>query len=158
MNTGELFILSRRLMKVAEDHLPMGPQGGANTSTRLILFDVATNSGTSISEIVVRTGFPQSLVSGTVARLKEIGVVDSEADPADRRRTLVTVTPMASDRARTNPASAVPVERTLADAMPGAGADEVAEVVAALELLARHLIPDALGRFREPAATPEEAR
>src|SRR5580698_1374146 len=99
MNTGELFILSRRLMKVAEDHLPTGPRA-ANTSTRLILIDVAANSGTSISEIVLRTGFPQSLVSSTVARLKEIGVVDSHADPADRRRTLVTVTPMAADRAR----------------------------------------------------------
>jgi DNA-binding MarR family transcriptional regulator len=144
MNTGELFILSRRLMKVAEDHLPVGPKGGANTSTRLILLDVVANSGTSISEIVARTGFPQSLVSSTVANLKQIGVLDSEADPADRRRTLVTVTSMANDRARNSPAAAAPVDQTLADAMPGAGADEVAEVVEALELLARHLMPNLL--------------
>ena len=158
MNTGELFILSRRLMKVAEDHLPMGPKGWANTSTRLILIDVAANSGTSISEIVVRTGFPQSLVSSTVARLKEIGVVDSQPDPADRRRTLVTVTPMANDRARNNPAAAAPMERTLADAMPGASAHEVAEVVAALELLARHLMPNDLDELPDPVAVKEEAR
>jgi DNA-binding MarR family transcriptional regulator len=158
MNTGELFILSRCLMKVAEDHLPLGPQGGANTTTRLILFDVAANSGTSISEIVARTGFPQSLVSSTVAKLKEIGVVDAGADPVDRRRTLVTVTPMANHRARTNPAAAAPMERTLTDAMPGASAHEVAEVVGALELLARHLMPDALDGPRGPVATTEGAR
>src|SRR5580692_7622023 len=142
MNTGELFILGRRLMKVAEDHLPMGPKGRVNTTSRLILIDVAANSGTSISEIVHRTGFPQSLVSSTVAKLKEIGVVDTRADTTDRRRTLVTVTPMANDRARNNPASAAPMERTLADAMLGASAHEVAQVVAALEVLARHLIPN----------------
>jgi DNA-binding MarR family transcriptional regulator len=164
MNTGELFILSRRLMKVAEDHLPLGPKGGANTSTRLILIDVAANSGTSISEIVVRTGFPQSLVSSTVAKLKEIGVVDSAADPVDRRRTLVTVTPMANDRARNNPAAAAPLERTLADAMPGASVADLAQVVAALELLARHLIPNVLDEMphvpdepRNHVATKEEA-
>src|SRR5580704_9418689 len=158
MNTGELFVLGRRLMKVAEDHLPMGPKRWANTSTRLILIDVAANSGTSISEIVVRTGYPQSLVSSTVAKLKEIGVVDTEADPVDRRRTLVTVTPMANDRARNNPAAAAPLERTLADAMPGASADEVAGVAAALELLARHLMPNVLDQLRDPAATTELAR
>jgi DNA-binding MarR family transcriptional regulator len=157
MNTGELFILSRRLMKVAEDHLPMGPAGGANTSTRLILVDVVANPGTSISEIVVRTGFPQSLVSSTVAKLRDIGVVDSQADPADRRRTLVTVTPMAGDLARNNPAAAAPVERTLADAMPGASGHQVEEVVAALELLARHLLPNVLDEVRDPVATKGEA-
>jgi DNA-binding MarR family transcriptional regulator len=158
MNTGELFILSRRLMKVAEDHLPMGPKGGANTSTRLILIDIGANPRTSISQIVVRTGFPQSLVSSTVAKLKTIGVVDTEVDPVDRRRTLVTVTPMANDRARNNPAAAAPVERTIADAMLGASAQEVAEVVAALELLARHLMLDVLDDLRDPVATKEEAR
>jgi DNA-binding MarR family transcriptional regulator len=157
MNTGELFILSRRLMKVAEDHLPMGP-GAANTSTRLILIDVAANSGTSISEIVLRTGFPQSLVSSTVAKLKEIGVVDSHADPVDRRRTLVTITPMAGDRARTNPAAAAPVERTLADAMPGVSAHEVSEVVAALELLARHLMPTDHDELGDRVAAKGEAQ
>ncbi len=157
MNTGELFTLSRRLMKVAEDHLPMGPRA-ANTSTRLILIDVAANSGTSISEIVLRTGFPQSLVSSTVAKLKEIGVVDSQPDPVDRRRTLVTITPMAGERARTNPAAAAPVERTLADAMPGASAHEVSEVVAALELLARHLMPTVHDERRDPVATKEKAQ
>jgi DNA-binding MarR family transcriptional regulator len=158
MNTGELFLLSRRLMKVAEDHLPMGPNGSANTSTRLILIDVAANAGTSISEIVVRTGFPQSLVSSTVAKLKEIGVVDSKADPADRRRTLVTITPMANERARNNPAAAAPVERTLAAAMPGASPHEVVEVVAALELLTRHLMPNAVYDPQHQVATMEGAQ
>jgi hypothetical protein len=65
---------------------------------------------------------------------------------------------MANDRARNNPAAAAPVERTLADAMPGASADEVAGVAAALELLARHLMPNVLDQLRDPAATTELAR
>jgi DNA-binding MarR family transcriptional regulator len=92
-----------------------------------------------------------------VAKLKEIGVVDRKADPLDRRRTLVTVTPMANARARNNPAAAAPVERTLADVMPGASADQVAEVAAALELLARHLMPSLLDELRDHVATKEEA-
>ncbi len=47
----------------------------------------------SISEITERTGFPQSLVSTAVAKLRDVGVVETEPDPTNRRRTLVRAAP-----------------------------------------------------------------
>jgi DNA-binding MarR family transcriptional regulator len=50
---------------------------------------------TACLPIKVRTGFAQSHVSESVARLKERGLIATSADPADRRRTRVTLSEVA---------------------------------------------------------------
>ena len=85
-----LFLLGRKLMQIAERGLP---QGKTATSLRLIFVDVAYHPNSSITEITKRTGFPQSLVSTAVARLRDMGLLESGPDPLDRRRTLVRTTP-----------------------------------------------------------------
>src|SRR3569833_3284352 len=47
------------------------------------------NPGSPVSEIKARTGFAQSHVSESVARLKERGLAETSPEPADRRRTRV---------------------------------------------------------------------
>src|SRR5580658_1344034 len=89
MNPMSLFLLGRKLMKMAESALP---QGKSTTSLRLVYVDVAYHQNSSITEITERTGYPQSLVSTAVARLRESG-----PDPLDRRRTLVHTTPGIND-------------------------------------------------------------
>ena len=64
--------------------LPKGPS--------LVLKDVFGHPGAAITEIAERTVLPQSYVSESVARLREQGVVATRFDPADRRRTLATLT------------------------------------------------------------------
>jgi DNA-binding MarR family transcriptional regulator len=134
-----LFLLGRKLMQMAEGSLP---QGTIATSARLVLTDVAYHPGSSITEITERIGFPQSLVSASVVKLRELGVVETQTDPSDRRRTLVRPLPAALQakvRAR-----AVSAEEVLAKELPPGQQGQAAEAAAALTLLARLLTPEAL--------------
>lgn len=110
------------------------PRGKLASGVRLVAVDVGYHPGSSISEITERTGFPQSHVSASVARLRDLGVLETEVDPADRRRTLVRMTPAATERAAK--VSSAPLEEVLAPALTGCQPSEMAEVVEALELVA----------------------
>jgi DNA-binding MarR family transcriptional regulator len=132
-----LFLLGRKLMQVAESALP---RGGAATSVRLVVIDVAYHPNSSISEITERTGFPQSLVSAAVARLREFGVLETGPDPSDRRRTLVRTTPALREIGQQ--AGQFSIEAVLASWLTPEQQGELPEAVAALDLLARLLTPE----------------
>ncbi len=138
MNSTDLFLLGRRLMALAEEGLP---GQGLNSSVRLVLIDIGANPGSSISEITARTGYPQSHVSTSVTQLREYGAVRTEVDPRDRRRTLVWIVPEAVKRARSRVLSTA--DGAIARALGTPTATELAEVMAALDLLAERLEPSA---------------
>ncbi len=123
-------------MKLAEEGLP---GQGVNNSARLVLLDIGANPGSSISEITARTGFPQSHVSTSVIKLRQFGVVRTEIDPRDRRRTLVWVVPNAIQRAHSRILSTA--DAAIAQALGHPPAAEVTEVMAALEMVAERLGP-----------------
>jgi len=147
MQSTDLFVLGRQLMKLAEEGLPAG---GLNHGVRLVLLDVGANPGTSISGIVARTGYPQSQVSTAVGKLRELGAVRTEADPADRRRTLVWIVPSAVKRARDRVISSA--DAAIARALDGAGEQDVAEVIGALEMLATRFDRAGVPRITEEAS------
>jgi len=131
-----LFLLGRKLMQIAEQALPEGPA----TSVRLIFADVAYHPDSSITEITERTGFPQSLVSTAVAKLREAGFLESGPDPLDRRRTLVRTTPALNSVAEgLTPMS---VDDILAKELALDDQEQVPDALAALGLLARLLTPE----------------
>lgn len=138
MNAVELYLLGRKLMKIAEEALPKPPSGGPPTSVRMIVIDIGEHPDSSIGEITTRTGFPQSHVSASVARLRELGALTTWADPRDRRRTLVRLSPAVRQRAER---VSVPVDDQLAAAMPGDDADALRKVIDALETLSSQLAP-----------------
>jgi len=140
MNATELFLLGRKLMDLAESALPRGVIG---TSVRLVLIDIAYHPGSSISEITERTGFPQSHVSQSVAKLRELGVLETSVDPSDRRRTLVRPTPLMRQR-RARVGAATPLEGILVAQLAESQQDRVDEAAAAIELLAGLLTPEVL--------------
>ncbi|NUW31974.1 MarR family transcriptional regulator [Nonomuraea sp. SMC257] len=149
MNAVDLFLLGRTLMKIGEEAMPTEGIGPQTTSVRTVLIvvsDVRGHPETSVSEIVARTGLPQSAVSGAVARLREAGAVVTEPDARDRRRTVIRHAPQISERVAA--ARSAPVEDALAAALGGADAGAVAEVTALLEALAARLGPDALTRLK----------
>lgn len=116
------------------------------TSVRSVLIDVCEHPNTSIGEITARTGFPQSHVSASVARLREERAVVTVVDSSDRRRTLVGPSPEALPApTRSDPA---PVGRVLMAVLATDDAGALAEVISALETLARRLTPEALARIR----------
>jgi Winged helix DNA-binding domain len=102
--------------------LPAGPS--------LVLRDVFAHPGSSITDITGRTGLPQSYVSESVARLRGQGLLETSADAADGRRTLVRVS---AGHPRTVAAKgSAPVDGALAAALGEPdGGPVVAEIVAA---------------------------
>lgn len=123
-------------MKLAEQGLP---GKGVNNSARLVLIDIGAHPGSSISEITTRTGYPQSHVSTSVSRLREFGAVRTEADPRDRRRTLVWIVPEAVERARSRVISTV--DDAIGKALGNPSAAGLSEVIGALEMLAERFEP-----------------
>jgi DNA-binding MarR family transcriptional regulator len=148
----ELFLLGRKLMKLGEEAIPPSPRtaGAMSTSVRLVMADIAYHPGSSVSEITERTGFPQSLVSLSVARLRDFGAVLTEPDPADRRRTLVRPAASVVRKAGTQH-SAAPVDETIAKAIGAEAQDRLPDALAALELLGQLIIPEVYGLGPEPA-------
>ncbi len=102
-----------------------------------VVSDVYRHPGSSVQDIRIRTGFAQSHVSTSVARLRERGLLDAEPDPADGRRTLLSVSALARDYVRAR--AARPAEPLLAAALPDpAQARRAAEL---LDELAALLLP-----------------
>ena len=136
MNPMSLFLLGRRLMQIAEGALPGGRKG---TSLRLIFADIAYHPNSSITEITARTGFPQSLVSTAVARLRQRGGRE-RPDSLDRRRTLVRASPAVkgiNDRL-----AQISIDDLVAQELSNEGEGELDDVIAAINLLSRLLTPE----------------
>jgi DNA-binding MarR family transcriptional regulator len=152
VNAFELFLLGRKLMKLGEEAIPRSKAdaGGTATSLRLVMADVAYHPGSSVSEITERTGFPQSLVSLSVARLRDLGFVVTAPDPADRRRTLVRPVEGALRQGARH--AAATVDQTIAKAIGTDAQDRLPEALAALELLGQLVVPEV-----HPLARPEPA-
>ena len=141
MNGLELFLLGRKLMKLGEEAIPRSGFHRMPTSVRSVMVDAYEHPGSSVSEITARTGFPQSHVSASVNRLREAGALITITDPADRRRTLVSPNPEVRRGVPSMPWE--PLDAVLARAIGTGDPGQAAEAVAALELLARLLMPDA---------------
>jgi DNA-binding MarR family transcriptional regulator len=144
MNALDLIVLGRQLTKVGEEVLRGSKAQAMPTGPSLVLRDVFAHPDSSISDVTARTGLPQSYVSESVARLRDQGIVETSADPADGRRTLVRVT---AEHPRTVAAKgSVPVDAALAAAL-GHPAD-AGEIIATLAALAERLRPASPGPIR----------
>ncbi|MEU5259847.1 MarR family transcriptional regulator [Amycolatopsis sp. NPDC021455] len=130
MNAFELYQLGRRLMKIGVRAMPDDEFGRLRGSTRAIVSDIFDNPGSSISEVTARVELPQSQVSACVAQLRENDVVETVADPADGRRTLVRPTEAALRRTRSRP----PAE--IDGALAAAVGDDPARLARARQALA----------------------
>jgi DNA-binding MarR family transcriptional regulator len=153
MTVGELFRLARLLREVAivaarEPDEPPVPPGLV-----AIVDDVSHHEGTSVGEVAARTGLAQSLVSKTIARLRDAGVVDVSVDPSDRRRTRIAITETArlqifatrGDRSVTS---------ALHDHFPGLSGERIAEVEKLLDRLASALQDEPARTSTQPPPPP----
>ncbi len=137
MDALDLFQLGRWLTRLGEE--AMRPFGGSPSrpGRRLVLIDVLAFPDSSVGEIAARTGLPQSYVSGMVAKLCDVGILETRADPADRRRTLV--------KGRGSKPNAVvgfgpvPVDGLLVEALGDSPPGSAAELISALGEIAERL-------------------
>jgi DNA-binding MarR family transcriptional regulator len=137
MNALDLFQLGRWFTKIGEES--MRPSGAPVTppGVRLILMDAFASADSSIGEIAARTGLPQSYVSESVSRMRDLGAFETRADPSDGRRTLVRVSgsiPRVVARM-----GAVSVDGALTEALGEMDATTAANLIAALDTFAARL-------------------
>jgi DNA-binding MarR family transcriptional regulator len=146
MDALDLIILGRQLARIGEramrdgNHHDNGPGdlGAALPAGALIVMrDVLTHPGSSISDITARTGLPQSHVSESVNKLRVKGITEINADPADRRRTLVRLTATSQDQVARH--SARNADNLLRAALGDVPDDSAHQIIAMLNGLARRL-------------------
>lgn len=100
MNALDLIVLGRQLTRLGEramregelEDAPNGLGAALPAGALIVMRDVLAHPGSSITDITARTGLPQSYVSESVNKLRVKGIAETNADPSDRRRTLVTLT------------------------------------------------------------------
>jgi DNA-binding transcriptional ArsR family regulator len=93
VNTADLHRLARVLRDIALSATSIPGAQPVSAGTTAIVDDVSRNPSSAIGDIADRTGLAQSLVSKTVAKLRERGLLTTHQDPRDARRTLVSVAP-----------------------------------------------------------------
>jgi DNA-binding MarR family transcriptional regulator len=93
MDAGQLHRLGRRLLAISRAATGSPRDPPTTAGEEAVLGDVLVHSGSTVRGIAERTGFVQSHVSASVAKLFERGLVTTLTDPADRRRTLVDASP-----------------------------------------------------------------
>ena len=155
MDALDLFQLGRRLTKLGEE--AMRPFGGSPSrpGRRLVLIDALAFPDSSVGEIATRTGLPQSYVSGMVAKLRDLGILETRAAPADRRRTLVK-----GSGSKPNAVvgfGAVRVDALLVEALGDSPPGSAVELVSALGEIAARL-RGAAGRKDTPSAPRQSDR
>jgi DNA-binding MarR family transcriptional regulator len=153
MDALDLIILGRQLARIGEramrggeldddGHTALGlplPAGAL-----IVMRDVLAHPGSSISDITARTGLPQSHVSESVNKLRIKGIAEINADPADRRRTLVRLTAAHVDQVAAY--SARDADGLLRIALRGLADDSAQRVIA--------MLSDVAGRLRTEPALP----
>jgi DNA-binding MarR family transcriptional regulator len=92
VDSGQLHRLGRRLIELSRAATSDSGDQALTPAEAAIVEDVMKNPGASVTDISQRTGFVQSHISASVARLRERKIVETAPDPADGRRTMVRVT------------------------------------------------------------------
>jgi DNA-binding MarR family transcriptional regulator len=153
MNAGQLHRLARVLREIAQVATANEGERPVAASTVAIVEDVTDHPHSPITEIAHRTGLAQSLVSRTVERLQTLGVFTVGHDPADGRRTLVSVDPQTRHLDFAGRA-----ERPIAEAIrqvAGVSSEEQRRIEEVLEVLADELLDRSPG---PPPARPAGQR
>ena len=135
MDAGQLHKVARLLREVALDATADPGETPVSAGDVAIAEDITQHEKASVGEIAARTGLAQSLVSRTVAKLSDAGVVVTERDPHDGRRLLISIAPGIRTGAFRSRARR-PVESALRSRCPGASGAEIERVIALLDELA----------------------
>jgi DNA-binding MarR family transcriptional regulator len=134
VDAGQLHRLARLLRELALDATADPGEAPASAGDVAIAEDIAHHDKASVGEIASRTGLAQSLVSRTVAKLHDAGVVVTERDPGDGRRTLISIAPDIRTGLFRSRAGR-PVEPALRSRYPHSSEAQIAQVVALLQEL-----------------------
>jgi DNA-binding MarR family transcriptional regulator len=104
-------------------HRRDGPRGRLPGASRAVLEHLAMTGPLTIGEASAHLSRAQSVVSEIVSHLADQGLLEREADPADRRRTLIWLTQAGHDTLRRDREvlDLDPLTRAFAALRPGQG-------------------------------------
>jgi DNA-binding MarR family transcriptional regulator len=128
--------LGRRLVDLSREVTTTSGRTTLKSADTAVLEDLLAHPDSAVNEVAARTGFAQSHVSVTIARLRDVGYVTTVVDPFDRRRSrvrLAAATRRAILRRASHPADAV-VTAALVDESRSRRAIELLEELADLML------------------------
>ncbi|MBO0610616.1 bifunctional helix-turn-helix transcriptional regulator/GNAT family N-acetyltransferase [Myceligenerans salitolerans] len=109
---------------------------GAPLGTMRLLFEIGSHAGT-VAELRARTGLDSGYVSRQLKRLTDDGLVSLTADPADRRRRLVELTPLGTARWNELESRSAERARRLLEPLTERQRDRLARALAEADLLVR---------------------
>jgi DNA-binding MarR family transcriptional regulator len=138
MNVAGMRRLGRRLVELSKTAAGQTKGPPLTPGEEAVFEDVLRHPASTVGEIQARTRFAQSHVSASVARMREHGLVRTGPDPADGRRTQVTVTETALGAVYRR--AALPVEEAVREAVRDP--ERAARVLALLEELEALLITE----------------
>lgn len=151
MNVSDLYRLGRCLTGIARGASGDPSDADIPAGEEAVLADAFDHPRSSIGDITARTRLAQSYVSATVRKMREAGVLHTEADPNDRRRTLVTTPDWLAGELESR--GRRKVDDTLAAVLGHPNPAATRRVVAMLDELVTLLAPgDMPGRERSPRA------
>jgi DNA-binding MarR family transcriptional regulator len=133
MDGVQLHRLGKRLIDLARQVTTDAGDTDLTPGEIAVLEDVLKHPGSVVTQIQTRTGFAQSHVSVSVSRLRERGLITAAADPADRRRTRLTLTETAHQAIMRR--AARPADETIAEAVGPDRADRVLTLLTELSHL-----------------------
>ena len=114
-------------------HRRDGPRGQLPGASRAVLEHLAMAGPLTVGEAAGHLGRAQSVVSEIVSHLERQGLLERESDPADRRRTLVWLTPAGHEALRRD-REVLSVDR-LATALAGLPDGQADALIAGLRAL-----------------------
>ena len=155
MNGDELYRLGRRLTTLARQAMTDPDDPAVPAGETAVIDDVLDHPGSAVGDITARTGFAQSYVSATVARLRAKGWVETSVDQADRRRTLVRLPDLMVGAITEREGRSL--DRALNEAFADLDAPARAKTLALLDELARLLLPNVEDTGRRRGAAPVES-
>ena len=134
MHAGELHRLARALREIAISATANPGEPRVSSGKLAIAEDISDHPGTSVTEVAARTGLAQSFVSRTIVRMSNTGTVLTEADPADGRRSLISINPaFRADEFQSR--GQRPITGAIRDAHPDISDEKLAVIMDALDTL-----------------------
>ena len=119
-------------------HRRDGPRSQLQGASRAVLEHLAMAGPLTVGEAAAHLNRAQSVVSEIVSHLEQQGLLERESDPADRRRTLVWLTPAGHSALRQDREvlGADHLARAMARLPPGRADDLIAGLRALVDLAA----------------------
>ena len=130
-------------------HRRDGPRNQLPSASRAVLEHLALAGPLTVGEAASHLSRAQSVVSEIVTHLERQGLLEREADPDDRRRTLIWLTPRGHEvlHREREVLSVDHVARALARLPPGQGEQLIAALRALIDLAGPPAPTDGSGRI-----------